>query len=83
MISGGGTGLGKKLKKLVAGRGKSKKRMVESDSKDDRPDSDWMPSQDIGEETSSFAGNIDHDMEDASDEDLEINHQAYVGYKKS
>ncbi|XP_062208893.1 uncharacterized protein LOC133910553 [Phragmites australis] len=81
MISGGGSGLGKKLKKLVAGRGKSKKIMVESDSEDDRLDSDWMPSQDIGEEI--FAGNADHNMEDASDQDFEINHQAYVGYRKS
>lgn len=87
MISGSGSGsgssLGKKLRKIMVGQGKTKKRLAESDFEDDHRDSDWMPSQDIGEETSPFVGNIDHDMEDASDEVEEFNHQAYSGHRKS
>ena len=83
MINESGSDFRKRWTKIVIGRGKAKKWLVNSDSEDDRQDSDPMPSQDIGEEISSFTGNIDHDMEDASDEDFEINHQAYVGYRKS
>ena len=83
MISGGGIELGRKVRKLLAGWGKGKRRFTDSESEGDHGDSNWVPSHDIGEEASSYAGNVAFDDDNASDEDVEINCQAYVGLKKN